>query len=244
VNKRKKLLPRIALSVVCFIAILALAAGGYAAYLKRTTDNLRRDLSLLMQKQSSLTEVQNLSIKYARFRSPFRFFITTQESHFVIDPNSCTRQQCGVAFTIDNGLIAKLGIVKPSEFSSTVVVLDDHVAYLEMSLFGGSTGLSGGIVEFLPCCSEISRLIGSSEPYSFPIATGKPFLKVRMTDGATREQLTQAAALDTHCFLSRSSCEWPCHYLPSAWRDYARQLPTEDIDYWRSKGMNCSADGR
>jgi hypothetical protein len=241
---RKKLLLMTVLSVVCFLVILAGAVGGYAAYLKRTTNNLRRDLSLLMQKQSSLAEVQNLSLKYARFRSPFRFFITTQESHFIIDPNSCTRQQCGVAFTIDNDLIAKLGIVKPSEFSSTIVVLDDHVAYLEMSLFGGPTGLSGGIVEFVPCCSEISRLIGSSEPYSFPIATGKPYLIVRMTDGATQEQLRQAAALDTHCFLARSSCDWPCHYLPSAWKDYARQLPSEDIDYWRSKGMNCPEDGR
>ena len=234
----------IALGAVCFLAFLALAMGGYAAYLKRTADNMRRDFARLMQQQSSLADVQRLSVKYARFRSPFKFFITTQETHFIVDPNSCTRQQCGVAFTVDNALIAKLGMVKPSEFSSTVVVLDDHVAFLEMRLFGGPTGLSGGIVEFVPCCSEISRLIGSSEPYSFPIATGKPFLLVRLTDGATREQLTQAAALDTHCFLSRSSCDWPCHYLPSAWKDYARRLPSEDIDYWRSKGMNCPADGR
>jgi hypothetical protein len=231
----------IAFAVAIILLLAASAITSYSIYLKKTTEKLRDDLARLMTKDSSFEDAQRIASRYRRFRTTPYFFAISADRKFAFkEGDSCSVEKCVMQFEINNTRLVQLHLANPSRFTATVVILRGSVAYAKMGLFGGTTGRSGGEVEYVRCCTEISGFFNLDTwgNYSFPSSIGKPYLRVRLTESATPEQVNRAARLDMHC-LAWGRCDWPCEYLPNAWRDSEPRIPTEQMDLFRKAGMKC-----
>ncbi len=225
------------------VVLVALGAlGSYAAYLKRSAESIRNDLTSLTVGRSTYADVLRLREKHSRFLWPHSggWSRPTQlyngPDFSFSDTEPCRVEKCAVTFRIDNAALAKFRVVSPALFGGRVAVLDGKVAAVELELLGGPFGSSGGIVDYTDCCPKFPR----SVPYDFPTPVGKPYLLVSFSNAATDVQRQHAFDLSMRCLVARSDCNRPCEYLPQAWRDYAAEVAKLGMatPYW-TREFSC-----
>jgi hypothetical protein len=225
-DMRNRTLRLVLISFAVMVCGFSLVVGCYGWYLRLAAKHLRDDLVLLSESATGHSDLLRVADNYARFRVP-------AASKYCRGPND----SCVVEFEISNKLLSRIHLSKPSLFGARVIELNNRIAYIEMGLHGveQARGVSAQTTYVIPDTpvAEIFDL-SSRPPYSFAEPFGKPYMRTIVTNSASSEQKTKATAFDMGCLTSFRGCNWPCDYLPLAWRDYRNVLP-EDIKHPESK---------
>lgn len=232
--------------VLAGVVLFGSAVVGYATYLKHSAQHLRDDVAALAMKGGSFDDAHQLAARYREFRVPAYISAWSKGRQLVIrQDDPCTAKQCAITIRIETTALARLHIISWSKLTATILVVDNQVAVIDLTLQGGQHRNSGGYVRYVGCCTSVSELFrvnSSSSAYSFPTPIGKPYLMVQLTNQATPQQKQRAFDLNMSCLLSRSGCDWPCDYLPLAWKDYEKEvhIDADQVLYWKKEGMDCS----
>ncbi len=207
----------LALTAVALIALGALVAQGLSR--KNTAEHLRDAVASLTSGNANYRDAAKIAAEYRLFRIERGFSAThlDDEGHstsFDFKPgDECTAQRCVFQFWVSNGDLGRFHLVKPAQFSATIIVLQDRVVNLDMELM---TGGSAGSVRFTDCCApaaDFFRDARDDTPYFVHGPIEKGFLGVVFSNRATAAQRNHALALNMSCFLSLRECK-PCEYLP------------------------------
>jgi hypothetical protein len=242
-NRRVRL---ILMAVVAAVVAFSLVVSVYSWYLRTTAQQLRDDLVLLTGTSGSHSDVLRLAEKYARFRVPAVFFVRTSEGlKYSFGPtDSCTNHSCVLEFEVPNNLLSRIHLAKPSLFGATVVEVDNRISYVEMMLDGAeqARGVGARTTYMLPntVISEGFPDFSSRPPYSFAGPFGKFHMRTILSDSASPEQKRKATAFNLGCLTSVRGCNWPCDYLPLAWRDYRDALPEDVVEGFKRSGSKCA----
>ena len=211
----------LALTAVLFVVLGALVAQGVSR--KNTAEHLRDALGSLTSGNANYRDAAKIAAEYRLFRIETGFSATSLDAgahstSFDFKPGGeCTVQRCVFQFSVSNGDLGRFYLVKPAQFSATIIVLQDRVVNLDMKLMTDGTA---GSVRFTDCCAPAADFVRIAPiPYFVHGPIEKGYLGVAFSNRATAEQRNHALALKMSCFLSLRGCNKPCEYLPLVWKD-------------------------
>ncbi len=219
---------KVTLVVGLLVAMGSILIVGYSVYIKRTAASILRDVSSLTVDQSSFDDVYKIVERYHnRVSTEWIFGSPRLGIESKLPLNACSRDTCMFNFRVNNEKLAKLSLLRPAEFTASVVVSKDRVYMITIGLFGRSEGYPGASVGygdrdefFLPNPRRLAYRLWQQRASAL-------FVDVR--PGATAVERQHAFAFDMKCLAAIRHCNSPGEYMPDAWADFVRLKGTDAV---------------